>query len=162
MQPGQEGDVDTTQIVTFDENARKITGILQILGPQPLEDGEVLDFLQCKDIRTPAVINLQDGLGDDTQLVVEDRLAPVPVEALFTPAIDSDEVALGDVRLALLGGKRQEGLIVLARIISSVEQVFDVERHDADDLLSNFFHRRLVSRLTARQGAACEQASDQQ
>jgi hypothetical protein len=86
FQPGQECDVDATQVVAFDQDARPVVGGGEILGAQTLEDADILDFLQRDDVGTAAVVGLQDDIGNDAQLLLDDLVAPVPVEALLAPA----------------------------------------------------------------------------
>ena len=129
-QARQKGDVDASNIMAFNQNCRQVPCLSQVLRTQALQYADVLDFLQCQDIRSSPIVYLQNGRRDNRQLLVENFVVPVPVKALIPPALDSDLAAGSPVLLCLLGFNRQKSAIVFARIIAVVEKVFDVEGHD--------------------------------
>ena len=122
-QPAQESDVDATQVGPLDEGCGQVAEVAEVFHAQAFQDREVFDFLQRDDVGAAATVDLPDRLGQYAQLVLENVIVPVEIQALVAPAIDADRVTGLDVRSILLGRQRQVGLVVLARVVDVVGQV---------------------------------------
>ena len=131
-QSRQERHIDTSQVLAFDQYRLPIARLRHVVLRQAGQDGGILDLLERDDVRTKAIIDLQDRFCDLAQLEIQGFLSPVELEAVTAPEFDLDRLAPGNVLGIVLDGAWQVRVIVLARIVRRIEQVLDVEGHDRD------------------------------
>ena len=97
---------------------------------QSFQNLYVFNLLQGHEVRATTTTNLLDNFSNNLKFLLNDGVVPVPLQALIYPSRNADTVTTLYVTCTCFKLPRRIGAIILSNIVTSIEQVLDIKRHD--------------------------------